>query len=215
MRLTLSLGVQKYSSRIILYGSRSSCSRIIGKHIFCWLALKTQLTIIPRAGHVHRLFFSNRKRLLEIFSAIVFPPKNPFLSDLWRGHDETFTVHIKPTLIGEPCMNCWLLSAVKCEYWIVSQTMIFNWSFSLHIFNLIIKNLKMSSFLYDYDLWREGLKQWRLLWGIVGTSPIGKPRGRPPLEKWGGICWNAPSSQKFYVNYLFLSTHKWPEFEII
>ena len=68
------------------------------------------------------------------------------------GHDETFTVHIKPNhiVIGEPCMNCWLLSAVKCEYWIVSQTMIFNWCFILYTYIYILvwfsRVKKMSSF---------------------------------------------------------------------
>ena len=77
--------------------------------------------------------------------------RNFFLSDLWRGHDETFTVHK-----DEPCMNFWLLSAVKCE-WIVSQTMISNWSFSLYIILVWLSRIKkMSSFLYiitNYDGW--------------------------------------------------------------
>ena len=60
-----------------------------------------------------------------------FSAGNPFLSDLWHGHDEIFNVHIKPNLIGEPCiLNCWLLPvplllvprSVNTDYWIVSQT---------------------------------------------------------------------------------------------
>ena len=75
--------------------------RKIAGDIFFFQRKRLPETPVPaEIFQLKQISIGNEQSLHRSFSA-----ENPFLSDLGRGRDETFTVHKKPNL-GEPCMNC-------------------------------------------------------------------------------------------------------------